>query len=248
MTHDEAKLPLGLFRPDQDDPADPLFSEALAQMESNQDLASWFAREKSLDQEMRSAVKEMMPPSSLRDSLLAKNKIIQPSIFSQSRWMAPALAIAAALILLVVMSALIRPHAPGVDPVIAALTQKIPALTDAHNHAKATSGDFAPLRSWLAEHGGASDFQIPKSLQNVGGVACEVTEVEGRKVTILCFNVETGRHPHLYVVETPGSQPDPAAGPVFTEIDGVAVASWQENGKTYFLAERGSMESVRNLL
>ena len=247
MTHDEAKLLLGLFRPDHDDPADPLFAEALSLLESDRDLAAWYASDKSLDREMSAALREMVPPLHLRDSLLGQRKILRPAFFGAYRWLAPVLALAAVLVLLAAID-FAKPKAKPTDPVLAALALKIPALTDAHNHPKAVAGDIAPLRSWLAEHGGASGFQLPKSLQDAAGMACEVTEVEGRKVTILCFDIGVDRHPHLYVVETPGNQPDPDGRPVVSEIDGVAVASWRQNGLTYFLAERGPIESVRNLL
>ncbi|MFA7344379.1 MAG: hypothetical protein WC003_08755 [Terrimicrobiaceae bacterium] len=248
MTRDEAKLLLGLFRPDQDDPADPLFAGALSLLATDAELAAWSEREKALDREMRDAVRDVAPPSGLRDSLLAENKIVRPSRFSSAPWLVPALAIAAALAVLISLASLARPVPVATDPALAALTLRIPALTGAHDHAKSTAGSLAPLRSWLAEHGGSSGFTVPKGLQNAAGVACEVTSVEDRKVTILCFDLGGKRHPHLYVVDTHGIKPGADGRPTFFQIDGVSVASWSQGGLTYFLAERASLDAVRHLL
>jgi hypothetical protein len=248
MTRDEAKLLLGLFRPDLDDPADPLFSEALSLLESDPELAEWFADEKSFDREVREAFSADLPPSALRDSLLAGVKVIRPSIFSRTPWIPVVLAIAAALVLVLCVTSLMRPSSVVTDPALAALALKIPALTDAHDHALESPGDFAPIRTWLAEHGGASDFVLPQSLQHVAGVACEVSEIEGQKVTILCFDLGGDRLAHLYVVKAAESAPGADRQPSFFELNGVAVAGWRDSGFNYFLAERGPLESVRQLL
>jgi len=245
MTRDEAKLLLGLYRPGQDDPEDPMFSGALAMLATDGELAVWFERESAWNREMRDAVQAAAPPSRLRNSLLAESKVIRPPVFAATPWLAPVLAIAAVLVVLISLALLIKP--PASDPVLAALTLKIPALTDAHDHAKGTAGDLAPLRSWLEEHGGPSGFVIPRGLQDAAGVACEVTKIEGRKVTILCFDLAGNRHPHLYVVESP-ARPGSDGQPAFFQIDGVSVASWHQDGLTYFLAERGSPDAVRHLL
>lgn len=247
MTREEAKLILGLFRPDQDDPADALFAEALRLVESDQELALWFEAEKAFDARTRDAVRQIAPPPGLRESLLAENKILRPSFFS-GRYSA-ALAIAAVLVALVGIAALMRPSA-GVlaDPALAALALKIPALTALHDHSKSSPGDMDVIRAWLAANGGQAGFTIPNGLKNAAGVACEVTEIEGKNVTILCFEIGNNRIAHLYVVETPSSNPGTGGKPAFFELDGVSVATWHERGLSYFLAERGPIASVRGLL
>ena len=248
MTRDEAKLLLGLLRPGLDDPADPLFSEALSLLESDPELAAWFKNEKSLDRGMRKAFSAVVPPSDLRDSLLAQDKVIRPSIFSRAPWLPAVFAVAATVALLGGVTSLMRPQSVVPDPALAALVLELPALTDAHNHSLKSTGDFAPIRAWLAEHGGASDFVLPQGLQNVAGVACEVSEIAGQKVTILCFNLGGNRVAHLYLVKASEQAPGSEGHPSFLELDGVAVAGWRDSGFNYFLAERGPLESVRQLM
>jgi len=248
MTRDEAQLLLGLFRPGLDDPADPMFSEAFSLIESDPELAAWFEREKSFDRGMRAEFAAVAPPFNLRDSLLAHEKVIRPSIFSQAPWLPAVLAAAATVALLLGVAALMRPSSMVSDPALAALALKVPALTGAHNHSLESPGDFEAIRAWLEEHGGAADFSLPQSLQHVAGVACEILEVEGQKVTILCFDLGGDRLAHLYVVKASGDSQGADRQPSFFEMNGVAVAGWRENGYNYFLAERGPLESVRRLL
>lgn len=248
MTRDEAKTLLGLFRPDLDDPADPLFSGAFTLLESDQELAAWFKQEKAFDEEVRNAISSVAPPPALRTALLAEDKIIRPSFFSRGHLLPVALAAAAAVALLIGVTWLMRPSSVVTDPALAALALKIPALTDAHEHPLASSGDFTPIRKWLAEQGGAADFVIPEGLQHAAGVECEVAEIEGKKVTILCFDLGGDRTAHLYVVGPSNGKPEADLPPSFFELEGVAVAGWRENGLAYFLAERGPLESIRRLL
>jgi len=249
MTRDEAKLILDLFRPDQDDPADPVFAEAFSLLQSDTELAAWFEAGKLFDKELRAAARSIEPPPGLRESLLAGSKVIRPSFFPGGPWLAPALAIAAALAALLAIASLMQPSAGVIkDPVLAAIALKIPALTDLHHHSKSSSGNMEVIRSWLAENGGVSGFRIPKGLEDAAGVACEIAEIEGHKVTILCFELGGDRTAHLYVVSNPSSETGEVPKPAFFERDGVAVASWQVGGLSYFLAERCPMESVRRLL
>lgn len=243
MTHDEAKLLLGCFRPDVDDPADPLFADAFSLLATEPELAAWFEKEKSFDRDMREALREIRPPADLREALLGENKVIRPFSF---RPYAPLLAVAAILVALVTVGVLLRP--PSVtddDNALTALVRKIPELTVAHSHSMESGGNFAPIRSWLAEHGGISDMTIPEGLKNAVGIACEVTEIEGRKVTILCFDRKDHQPVHLYVMQASPSSPE--QGPSFFEVDGVAVATWRDKDLVYFLAGQGPIDSIRPL-
>ncbi len=243
MTLDEAKLLLGCFRPDVDDPADPLFADAFSLLAAEPELAAWFEKEKSFDRDMREALREIRPPADLRDALLGENKVIRPFSF---RPYAPLLAIAAILVALVAVGGLFRPSSvTDDDAALAALVRKIPEMTVAHSHSMASGGNFAPIRSWLAEHGGISDMTIPEGLKNAAGIACEVTEIEGRKVTILCFDRKNHQPVHLYVMQASPSSPE--QGPSFFEVDGVAVATWRDKDLVYFLAGKGPINSIRPL-
>lgn len=250
MNREQAKLILGAWRSGEGDGEDTLLAEALACMEEDPVLAEWFAAEMAADDAMRSSLRTVEPPPHLREAILAGAQPARPSAAppvpkSAAGWW---WALAAGFVAAVAAVYLLAPGESRLQT--ARLTSEIPVLTAAHEHGFASpSGDLAAVRQWLASHDGAADFVVPGGLRGRGAVGCDVVPIDGTRVSVLCFHVGGGKTVHLYVVDQSRLTVPPGGGEaLFQEIDGVAVASWSQGGQSYFLAGRGTVDSLREWL
>lgn len=49
------------------------------------------------------------------------------------------------------------------------------------------STDRAVLKDWLRQHGGPATFEVPPALEGLTSYGCQVLDVEGQKVYLICF-------------------------------------------------------------
>jgi len=248
MNREEAKVILSAWRPDRDSAeGDALFEQALACMESDPELAEWFAAQQADDDRVREALRGIEPPAHLREAILSEAKVV-PMASPATRRMSLAWACVAAAAVFLVAAVVFFPRGGSVEAV--ALQSALVGITEEHEHSFASkAGDLDEVRAWLAANGGAEGFTVPAGLKNHGAVGCEVTSVEGAKVSILCFHLGGGRTAHLYVVDRSRLASPPAQGaPAMSQIGDFAMASWSEGDRSYFLAQRGDEDSLRRLL
>lgn len=249
MNREEAKIILSAWRPGRDSAeGDVLFQQALACMESDPELAEWFAQQQTEDDRMREALREIEPPAHLREAILAEAKVV-PIASPVAGRMRLAWAYAAAAAVFLVAAVVFFPRGGPVDST-SALESALAGIAEKHGHAFGSkAGDLDEVRAWLAANGGAADFTVPAGLKNHGAVGCEVVSIEGTKVSILCFHLGENRTAHLYVVDRSRLADPPEQGvPALRQIGDFAIASWSEGGKSYFLAGRGGQDSLRQLL
>lgn len=72
MDREEAQHILELCRPDNlEDRNDPLIAKALAQLEHDDTLRTWFEAQQAIDAEITSAFEDIVPPADLKASILA---------------------------------------------------------------------------------------------------------------------------------------------------------------------------------
>lgn len=246
MDREQAKTILSAWRPGVDDPAGhAALEEALALMESDPELAEWFAAQQEEDDAIRAELRSIEPPPGLRDAILAQAKTIDfpaaPSVLA--RWAA-----IAACAVLAGLAVYVSQRPQQIDPRY--LAAELPRLDKKHAHSfESATGNLDAIRSWLAAHGGPSDFQIPPGLANRGAIGCEVASVEGAKVSILCFPIAGGEPVHLYVVARNRlTTPPPEGAPVIAMRNSAVLASWSSGDLSYFLSGRDSAEELRRFL
>jgi hypothetical protein len=242
MESEQAKIILSAWRRGDATEGDALLEQALARMESDSELAEWFAGQQDFDDEMRSAMRSIEPPSHLRESILAAAKVvpIEPRRTFHPAW----LAIAAGLVLAVGVAFFLIPRGNTLQ--LVTLKAQIPKLTAAHEHTfTARKGGWNSARAWLAKNGGAADFAFPPGLTALGGVECEVVSIEKVNVTILCFQAGDRRTTHLYVLDRSRlANPPPTGSPEMLQMGDFATASWSQGDRSYILAQRGSVAEL----
>jgi hypothetical protein len=72
MNSDAAKEILSACRSRDRDGTDPIFHEALNQMESDSELKKWFEEQQDLDQTIREKLSSIEPPADLQAKILAR--------------------------------------------------------------------------------------------------------------------------------------------------------------------------------
>jgi hypothetical protein len=246
MNQEEAKQILQAWCPGEEDHG-PM-REAFALMEKDPELADWFGAQQATDDSLRTALQSIAPPPGLREAILQQHKVTPfPSSTRRTPyilvWAAAAAITLAAGVFLWSFVGDHRLHTARIE-------SRIPALTQAHQHAfEATLAEPEQMRQWLSARNAPSDFPIPASLTGVSHVGCEVISIERAKVSILCFDLGGGRIAHLYVVDRRDLADAPSEdAPAFRQMGDIAMASWSQGDKSFFLAERGSVDSVRGLL
>ncbi|HSI83927.1 MAG: hypothetical protein ACAI35_18860 [Candidatus Methylacidiphilales bacterium] len=132
----------------------------------------------------------------------------------------------------------------------AAVSAEVPRMTQTHHHAFGSKrNDIAEIRVWLKANGGTPDFDLPKSLEGFKGVNCEVANIRGLRVSVICLAMNGGRVVHLYVMDRARlTAPPPLLKPEFSQKGLYAMASWSDQRFSYILSEPGSEEKIRTLL
>lgn len=248
MNTAQAKIILSAYRPGRDDQAKeedslPDLREALTRLKTDPELARWFADQSEVDEILRSAWREISPPPDLRARILASATTPSFPTPTTFLWLAAAacLVLGISLIPLLTLQSSLSP---------ASLEAQIPRLNALHHHDLAAPTDqLLSIRTWLAAHHGAADFQVPAGLAQNQGVACEVTSINKTQVTILCFHLGNDGSAHLYIVNRSDLKNPPSeVAPTFRQRGDTAIASWSREGRSYFLSQSGDIDALRRLL
>ena len=252
MDNERAKLILSAYRSDGADASDPVFAEALAQAERDPELARWFAEERALDERMHAAVRSVRPPANLKDALLLTAKMSRMPA-PRAWWARPArpawLSAAAAIVLFAGLGFLaLRPDSKPFT--VASVTTEIGRLQrEERISLGAMTSDPELIQRWLKEHDGPHDFAAPTGLTSQMRLGCQVLDINGNKVSLVCFQIGGGELVHLLVMDRRRLADPPAIGkPVILQEGDLAFATWSEGDHTYLMAARGRGESLHRWL
>ncbi len=247
MNNEEAKLILHAYRADGQDASDPRFREALEQAQRDPELARWFANEQALDSRIGAKLRKSTPaPADLKAQLLAQRKIVRPVIW----WQRPAVryAMAACFALFATLAVWFGfLHEGAIEARGNGFADYRDAMADfAGNKLKRLefkTRNVAEVKRWLAEKDSIAELTFPKGLEGKPSLGCRVLEWQGKKVSLVCFELANRKVVHLLTVDSSIFENAPGEYPEFKQAGGVAMASWSRGGKTYVLASKRATES-----
>ncbi|MEO5720301.1 MAG: hypothetical protein ABIR71_02380 [Chthoniobacterales bacterium] len=245
MNNDEAKFILSAYRPAGDDAGDPRFGEAIAQAERDPELSAWFQAERRFDSEMSAALETVPLPAALRATILAGGKISRPHVWSGRRTI---LALAASLLLLAALAGVWWPRAPQLDFWQRDALALVPKLGTKAMRFDLENEDGAVLRNWLEQREAPAPGVIPVALQKMPALGCKTIRTQGQEVSILCFQLSSGKLIHLVVTEQGTLRHPPTNKPRFVDAEGWKTASWSAHGRAYMLATKASESELRATL
>lgn len=255
MDNESAQIILSVYRPDGVDANDPLISEALEQARLDPELGRWFAKQQTFDSKMAHAVKSLQPPEHLKAAILVASQAAQKNRETEvralrRRWAKPAwMALAASVVLL--LGGVVLFHATEPKPIpFASVTNRILQLRDQLPLALgAINTDPKELQRWLAAHRGPHDFDLPSGLAAKSSVGCQVFNIQGNKVSLICFQLDDQRVVHYFVMERSELiNPPPVGQPVTIEENGTSFVAWSDKHRSYVLAEFATGSDLKTLL
>lgn len=257
MNSDEAKQILSAWRPHGPDAEDSVFSEALAAAADDPELTRWLGDTKEFDDSMRAALRAESPPDHLRDAILAEIKIANfPSatdgaaatgyagsvvVPARSAWARPSIwwALAAALVVFIGSTAMLVTGGNGELTAEQFANGALEIAASGQIQLENMEADPSALRSWLASKNSPHDFAIPAGLNGINPLGCQIFEIDGRSVSLMCFKLDDGRIVHYFVIDSDNLEEPPGADPTFLDDRGFVAATWSQGGKTFVLTGSG---------
>jgi hypothetical protein len=237
MNNEAAKLILQAYRPGGQDANDPRFREALEQARRDPELARWFANEQALDSRISAKARaSIRPPAHLKSQLLAQHKIIRPVPW----WKRPAWQLAAAACLALLVTGAAIWFKPARATAFAKYRNEMAEFIGHKlDRLDLMSGDVTEVRRWLAQKELDSDLVLPTGLDGRPSLGCRLLEFQGRKVVLICFELENRQIVHLLVIDRAAFKDAPSKSPVFKQVGEIATVSWSRGDKTYVVASKG---------
>jgi hypothetical protein len=254
MTRDEAKLILSAYRPGGQDAGDPQFAAALTLAKTDLELAAWFAAEQTFDANVSNHLQQLRVPSRLKAEILAANRPETPSfaawwqhLFSRQSPVSWALA---AIIILVFTIAIFWKKPAGSTSFAEYSAQMVHAAVHDANHVDAPAADLKQAMAWLTAHQGDKHWVLPLALNDGPGLmGCRVLDWRGRKVSMLCYNINDSAHVDVFVTAA-NVFPDapPVDQPQFARNAETATAGWTHEGKVYLTVSHGDETILKKIL
>jgi hypothetical protein len=242
MNSQEAKRLLEMLRPGGEDSADPQFTKALQQAESDPELGRWLAEQKTFDQGIARSLKGVPVPAELRNTLLAivpkeqeKENVLRPLFPLWSRWRDWRVTTAAAAIVLLASFGFVLAQYNKPTAFSEFRRELLKEAWGSEAHLEFRSTSFARVRQWLFSQG-IADVKLPAGFKEMHVQGCQIVEVGTHRVPMFCL-VEGSKHLHLFVVEGAQLAGLPQRGlPDFERCGPLKTAAWQQGDRTYLLS------------
>ncbi|MCA1660319.1 MAG: hypothetical protein LC642_07270 [Verrucomicrobiaceae bacterium] len=247
MTREEAKLILGVYRPDKEDAGDAFFAEALKLATEDAELAKWFAAEQAFDAQIASRLRHGEAPEGLKEALLAALDLPAKPRWTFARALSLAGATAAIAVLLTLAFTRSRDAAPAGQ--LADFRAEMMSFMLPSPPLPFETSDVEKMREWVQQTGAAHEVRVPKKTQQLPPVGCRTLIFRGHKVGLLCFKRADGKLVHLLVINRAAF--DGATLPterLYHQEGEWMTAAWTEHDQVYLLAAQGDREQLHQFL
>ena len=246
MKNEEAKLILQAYRPGGQDASDPGFREALEHAQRDPELARWFAQEQALDSRISAKIKAAItPPAGLKSMLLAQQRIVRPVAW----WRQPIWQLTAACLVLLGTLAVVWFKPSGRGEFAQYRSEMAEFAVKKLDRLDLTSADIKEIRQWLRQRDAHGDLVLPAGLNGRPGIGCRLLDWHGKKVSLICFELQNHKIAHLLVVDRDAFRHAPTESPQVAPAGDLATVSWSRGNKTYLIAsEQGTEQDLLKLL
>jgi anti-sigma factor RsiW len=245
MEKDRVQSILSVYRPGDQDEADPFFAEAKAELARDPELARWFEEEQAFDRAISEKLADLVAPFGLKTRILASAR---PVATRQWSWTARLSLAAAALILLAQIIGLWHTQSQKTRT-LAHYQQEMVSFIKLDPPLEVESHDLAKMQTWLGQENAPSQMNLPPRLAALQPVGCRVLWFRDHKVTLLCFQRGGDNLAHLFVIDRAAlPKLKPGAKPAFAGEGEWMTASWATEDHAYMLVTRGDHDTLLRYL
>jgi hypothetical protein len=244
MNSEAAKEILSAYRSSDRDGADPIFHEALEQMESDSELKKWFEEQQDLDGAIRQKLGSLEPPPDLQAKILAQIRGQKVRRFALPQvWLAAAACLVVGGIALFYST---RQAGPDrfqefkADALAMVSVQGGPELD-------LKTPDLSETQSYLRGHQAPYDEALPNRLKSMQTAGCRAFVWKQYPASLTCFRLPSGLLLHLVVInrEAMGNSTIPAGVKSLGEWH---VMFQQKDGMLMMWATQAPMEQFKQMV
>jgi hypothetical protein len=244
MNSDAAKEILSAYRSNDQDGADPIFREALDQMESDRELKKWFDEQQAADRTIREKLATIEPPADLQAKILAGIRGEKVRRFALPQvWLA-----AAACLVVGGIAVFYSLRQTGSDRF-----QEF--KTDAMAMVSAQGGpvldlwtaDVSQTQNYLRDHQAPYDEWLPNRLKSMETAGCRAFVWKDYPASLTCFRLPNGMLLHLVVIDRA------AMGNADIPVGMKSVGDWhvmiqQKDGMLMMWATKAPMDEFKQMV
>ena len=199
MNSDAAREILSAYRSEDRDGADPIFREALSQLENDAELKRWFEEQTGLDRSIRQKLAAIEPPADLQAKILAgiRGEKVRRSTFA----LPPAWLAAAACLVLGGLGLFYSAHRGGPDRFQEFKTDAL-AMVSAQGGPQLDleTPDLSETQTFLREHKAPYYEALPSRLKSMETAGCRAFVWKDYPASLTCFLLPDGQFLHLVVI------------------------------------------------
>jgi len=238
MTIEEAKFLLQAYRPNSDVADIPSITEALAMLEEDAALKSWYEEEREFDELFASKLSDIEIPANLESEIL-KQVVSKPNKVVEFPWWKQFSFFGAAASILLALGLLLSPM--GNDSTGQSTVLTVESFQTFANQAlrnakgfNAKSHEWATLVSYLDENNTPAPAQLPGRIKDMPPVGCMTLSLNDKPVGVVCFGKKSKSH--LFVIESEDFPEMPVEiKPILDQNPYSTKAYWTNNDRHYLL-------------
>jgi hypothetical protein len=230
-TPDEIKKVLSLYRGDARDRQDPEIREALDLAAGDPGLKDWLEKHLAFHAAMRGKLRQVEVPAGLKETLLARRKIVRAPVW----WRQPAWAAAAAVILLSALAFLLFRPEPPPDR-FANFEARIVRTALRQYRMDIETNDMQQVRQLLASRGAPADYEVPRGLRGLKLTGGGALKWRSNPVSMVCFDRGDQQMLYFFIADRRIMKDPPTAQLRRGVVSDLVTASWSDGDKVYLLA------------
>ncbi|MCC5790270.1 MAG: hypothetical protein JJT75_11590 [Opitutales bacterium] len=235
MNKQLVKETLSAFRHGLDDPEDPVFQEALAEVEKDPELQKWQQQAILEDQALRRAFNRSPAPKDLPEKIYAQHQSAKILSFPSHKQTFSAVAVA--VILVAALFIFIKVDGPASSLTAEEFVSSTFALeSGGHTDLDFISSDLDEKIRWLADSNAPTGWELPESFQVAVASGCSKVHIKNHPVSMVCYRLPEGPMAHIYVIKRDAlSQATPPGEVHYDQSGDFSSARWCD-GKFYYIA------------
>ena len=243
MNREEARLELDAttLRPQDASP------EALAMAREDTELAAWLKQRAAFDEAVASAFHQTVVPAGLRERLLSAQRSPLPGRKRHPlAWITSSVAAAAACA--VFGWTLMWPGNAAMAAWESESLSAVAKMEYGMMRLDERAESYEALRQLLSAKECPCPKAVPNAVASLRTFGCKHLIVDGRKATLICFELQAGREAHLVILDNTDLCNCPQQGePCFKSSKNWRYASWSHGGQAFLLATRADEEALKGL-